>query len=225
MMGGFRRYSRESKIPITTVFVLLFIASVALGQDKDGHANHMKMMQQESGANHADITLPNATLITQDGAEVNLADDVVGDRIVVVNFVYTTCTTVCPVLSAIFSQVQNKLGDRVGDDVVMVSISVDPLRDTPARMKSYAGKIGAGDGWVWFTGQKQTVTQVLEEFGAYTPNFEDHPSMILVGDGNSGQWARFLGFPGAGQIVSKVNEFSSSRMAHQAHAAMQEKKQ
>jgi protein SCO1/2 len=64
---------------------------------------------------------------------------------------------------------------------------------------------------------------VLEDFGAYTPNFEDHPSMILVGDGTSGQWSRFLGFPGADQIVGKVNEFSASRMAHQAHAAMQEK--
>ena len=225
MMVEFRRYCRESRIPVTTVFALLFIASVALGQDKDGHANHMKMMQQESGANHAEITLPDAMLMDQDGNEISLTDDVVSDRIVVVNFVYTTCTTVCPVLSAIFSQVQNKLGDRVGDDVVMVSISVDPLRDTPARMKNYADKIGAGDGWVWLTGEKQTVTTVLEEFGAYTPNFEDHPSMILVGDGTSDQWARFLGFPGAEQIVSKVNEFSSSRMAHQAHAAMQEKQQ
>jgi len=224
MSADIRQFCRDSKAPVVIVFILLFLSSFAFAQGDDPHARHKQMMQQDAGANHADITLPDATLITQDGAEVNLADDVVGDRIVVVDFVYTTCTTVCPVLSAIFSQVQNKLGDRVGDDVVIVSISVDPLRDTPARMKSYAGKIGAGDGWVWLTGQKQTVTEVLEEFGAYTPNFEDHPSMVLVGDGSSGQWARFLGFPGAEQIIDKVNEFSSSRMAHQAHAAMQETK-
>jgi protein SCO1/2 len=224
MIDDFRLYCRESKVPVVTVFILLFVSSVVFAQGEDAHAQHKQMMQQEkAGANLADITLPEAILINQDGEEVRLADDVVGDRIVVVDFVYTTCTTVCPVLSAIFSQVQNKLGDRVGDDVVMVSISVDPARDTPARMKSYADKIGAGDGWLWLTGQKQTVTQVLEDFGAYTPNFEDHPSMILVGDGTSGQWSRFLGFPGADQIVGKVNEFSASRMAHQAHAAMQEK--
>jgi len=217
-----RRYCQESNVPISIVFILLFLSSVALAQGEDPHAKHKQMMRMERGANHADITLPDATLINRHGTEVNLADDVVGNRIVVVNFVYTTCTTVCPVLSAIFSQVQNKLGGRVGEDVVMVSISVDPLRDTPARMKSYADKIGAGDGWMWLTGQKQTVTQVLEDFGAYTPNFEDHPSMILVGDGNSGQWARFLGFPGADQIVSKVNEFNVNRMAHKAYATMQE---
>jgi protein SCO1/2 len=222
MIDNFRRYCLESNIPLVTVFVLLFVTSVAFGQDDDSHADHMKIMQQELGANHADITLRDALLITQDGTEVNLAADVVGDRIVIVNFVYTTCTTVCPVLSAIFRQVQKKLGDRVGDDVMMVSISVDPLRDTPARMKEYADKIGAGDGWLWLTGRKQTITQVLEDFGAYTPNFEEHPSMILVGDGTSGQWARFLGFTGADQILGKVDEFNISRLAEHQHAATQE---
>jgi len=221
MTGEIRRYCRESNVPVAIVFILLFVSSVAFAQDHDAHKQMMQQKNSTSG--HADISLPAVTLVNQDGEDVSLTDDIVGDRIVVVDFVYTTCTTVCPVLSAIFSQVQRKLGDRVGDDVVMVSISVDPLRDTPARMKSYASKLGAGDGWVWLTGQKQTVTEVLEEFGAYTPNFEDHPSMILVGDGTSGQWARYLGFPAAEQIVNKVNEFSANRTSHQTHAAMQEK--
>jgi len=221
MTRSFRQYCSESRVPVVTVFILLLLSSVVFAQD---HSAHKQMMQQkESNSSHADISLPDAVMVTQDGDQVNLAADIVADRIVVVDFVYTTCTTVCPVLSAIFTQVQHKLGDRLGDDVIMVSISVDPLRDTPARMKSYASNLGAGDGWVWLTGQKQTVTKVLEEFGAYTPNFEDHPSMILVGDGKSGQWARYLGFPAADQIVEKVNEFSAERMAHQTHAAVLEK--
>ena len=221
MSRSFRQYCSESSVPVVTVFILLLLSSVVFAQD---HSAHKQMMQQkESNSSHADISLPDVVMVTQDGDQVNLAADIVADRIVVVDFVYTTCTTVCPVLSAIFTQVQHKLGDRLGDDVIMVSISVDPLRDTPARMKSYASNLGAGDGWVWLTGQKQTVTKVLEEFGAYTPNFEDHPSMILVGDGKSGQWARYLGFPAADQIVEKVNEFSAERMAHQTHAAVLEK--
>jgi len=224
MTTNFRQYCRESKVPVVTVFILLFVCSVVRAQGEDAHHGHKQLMQQEmADANLADITLPKAVLINQDGEEVILADDVVGDRIVVVDFVYTTCTTVCPVLSAIFSQVQNKLGDRAGNDVVMISVSVDPLRDTPARMKNYASKLGAGAGWVWLTGQKQNVTDVLEAFGAYTPNFEDHPSMVLVGDGQSGQWTRFIGFPAVDQIIRKVDEFSAARMAHQSHAAMQEK--
>ncbi len=192
--------------------------------NQDAHEHHRKMLEEQNkaNANFADIVLPDAVLVTQDGAEVSLQSDVVGDRIVVMDFVYTTCTTVCPVLSAIFSQVQNKLGDRLGREVVMVSMSVDPNRDTPARLKKYAERLGAGDSWLWLTGRQQTVIEVLEELGAYTPNFADHPSMVLVGDGRSGQWARFIGFPGAAQIISKVDEFSAARMAHLSHTAMRE---
>ena len=225
MIDSFTRYSRKSKVPVAIVFILLFLSSVVRAQDEDAHAQHKNMAQQrsETNADFADITLPDVTLVTQDGLQTNLAHDVVGDRLVIIDFVYTTCTTVCPVLSATFRQVQGRLGDRLGADVVMISLSVDPLRDTPARLKKYASNLGARDGWVWLTGNKQTVTSVLQEFGAYTPNFADHPSVVLVGDGVNGKWARFLGFPSADQIVGKVHEFSVARMTQQAHAAMQEK--
>ena len=198
---------------------------LAQSNDPDPHAHHREMLKEQNQAvgNFADIMLPDAVLLTQDGAEVRLKSDVVGGRIVVMDFVYTTCTTVCPVLSATFRQVQNKLGDRLGSEVVMVSISVDPNRDTPARLKKYAERLGAGDSWLWLTGRQQAVTEVLEELGAYTPNFADHPSMVLVGDGSSGQWARFIGFPAAAQIIDKVDEFSTERMAHFTHTAMTEK--
>jgi len=200
-------------------------AAQAQADNQDAHAQHRKMLEErnQAHANFVDIVLPDAVLLTQDGAEVSLKSDVVGDRIVVVDFVYTTCTTVCPVLSATFRQVQKKLGDRLGSEVVLVSISVDPNRDTPARLKQYADRLGAGNSWYWLTGRQQTVTEVLQELGAYTPNFADHPSMVLVGDGQSGQWTRFIGFPAAAQIISKVDEFSAERMVHLSHTATTEK--
>jgi len=210
--------------------VLLLVAIAAAGRvhagttDQDGHEHHRKMLKEQNAAtaNFADIALPDAVLVTRNGAQVNLQSEVVGNRIVVMDFVYTTCTTVCPVLSAIFSQVQKRLGDRLGREVVLVSISVDPGRDTPARLKSYAARLHAGDSWLWLTGRQQTVKKVLKELGAYTPNFADHPSMVLVGDGQSGQWARFLGFPAADQIIKKVDEFSAARLAHLSPTAIQE---
>ena len=84
----------------------------------------------------------------------------VGDRIVVINFAYTTCTTVCPVSSASLAQVQGQLGDRIGRDVGLVTVTVDPLRDTLARLKAYAGSVGAGAGWTWLTGPKPQVLTV-----------------------------------------------------------------
>lgn len=162
------------------------------------------------------VDLRAAQLLDQSGIEVELVEDVIGQRIVVVDFVYTTCTTVCPVLSAVLMQVQGQLGDRLGSEVALVSISVDPQRDTPARLKDYATKMHAGDGWTWLTGEKSVVDEVLKDFGAYTPNFEDHPAMMLVGDASTGEWARFLGFPGANHIVDKINELAAARTAQSA---------
>jgi protein SCO1/2 len=139
--------------------------------------------------------------------------DVIGDNIVVMDFVYTTCTTICPVLSALFTQVQTKLGDDVGDEIWLVSMSVDPIRDTPQRMKAYSAKHRAGDGWLWLTGPKPAVDDVLTGLGAYTTNFEDHPSMILIGDGRTGEWRRLFGFPNPDRIVQIVNDLRAKRQA------------
>jgi protein SCO1/2 len=172
--------------------------------------------QLESKANSANVRIPDVSLITQHGETVNLRSDVVGDKIVVIDFVYTTCTTICPVLSAILGQVQRQLAERLGREVMLVSLTVDPLRDTPARLKAYSEKHRAGDGWLWLTGSKQDIDGVLKELGVYTPSFEDHPSTILVGDGSTGEWSRFIGFPGAGQLIDKINEFSAARMLQSA---------
>ncbi len=186
--------------------------------DSDPHAHHREMMKAkaEQKAQAAILEFGDAQLITQDGETKSLSSDIVGDRIVVVDFIYTTCTTVCPVLSAVLMQVQDQLGDRLGTEVMLVSISVDPQRDTPARLKDYASKLRARDGWLWLTGDKLAVDEVLKDFGAYTPNFEDHPAMVLVGDGTTGEWSRFLGVPGANHIVDKINELAAARSAQSA---------
>lgn len=188
-----------------------FGLSPVVAQEADPHAHHRMTMQEKSAPSQDSITLPDTALVTQNGEQVRLSSDVVGGRIVVIDFIYTTCTTVCPVLSAILSQVQGRLDGRIGGDVMLVSISVDPVRDTPARLKAYADRLRAGDGWVWLTGDKQAVDGVLEQLGAYSPNFEDHPSMVLVGDPASGDWARYLGFPSSDQIVAKVDQLSAAR--------------
>jgi protein SCO1/2 len=202
---------------------LVLVLPAAFAGDPDPHARHRMMAQdaKHSEPTRDSITLPDTMLVNQNGESVRLDSDIVAGRIAVIDFVYTSCTTVCPVLSAILGQVQRSLDDRLVSEIMLVSISVDPVRDTPARLKAYAGKFRAAEGWVWLTGDKQAVDSVLKDLGAYTPNFEDHPSMILVGDASSGEWSRFLGFPRAGQIVAKVDELTTAR---ELHAAVLEQK-
>ena len=192
----------------------LALPSLGLG-DEDPHAKHRAMMKQKSepAAESVRIDLRDRLLVDQDGEELMFVSDVIGDNIVVMDFVYTTCTTICPVLSALFTQVQGKLGEAVGDEVTLVSMSVDPVRDTPQRLKAYSAKHRAGEGWLWLTGPKSDVEDVLNGLGAYTPSFEDHPSMVLIGDGRTGEWKRLFGFPNPDRIVQIVNDFREQRGA------------
>jgi protein SCO1/2 len=107
--------------------------------------------------------------------------------------------------------VQSKIGVRAGKDVSLVSLSVDPVTDTPARLRAYARRHKAA--WNLWTGPKPAMDQVLKGLGIYTPDYIDHPSSILVGDGRTGEWTRFYGFASPEQIVKKVDELLSARQS------------
>jgi protein SCO1/2 len=136
-----------SRTFICSLLATLLVMPSIGAADEDPHAKHRAMMKQrtEPTAVSADIDLRDRLLVDQDNQERMFVSDVIGDNIVVMDFVYTTCTTICPVLSALFTQVQGKLGDAVGDEVMLVSMSVDPVRDTPQRLKAYSAKHRAGE--------------------------------------------------------------------------------
>lgn len=157
------------------------------------------------------LRIPDITVTTHSGETRGLASELVGERVVVMDFVYTSCTTVCPVVSAIMAQVQAKLGDRLGREVALLSISVDPQRDTPARLRETAASHAARAGWTWITGRQRDIDQLLKALGTYTPNFEDHPSVVMVGDGASGTWTRLYGFPEPARIVGLVEQRIAAR--------------
>jgi protein SCO1/2 len=185
---------------------------VAAQHDKhDHHAQHGKSAPQAVVPQSAKLALTDTPLVDQDGRNLRFKTDALGDRIVVIGFVYTTCTTVCPVISQLMLQAQTKLGARVGKDVGLVTVTVDPVRDTPPRLKEYAARIGAGPGWTWLTGPKPQVDEVLKVFGAYAANFLEHPPVVMVGDAKSGKWMRFYGFPNPDQLVNAVGELSAAR--------------
>ena len=183
--------------------------------EPDPHAKHKAAAAKPVSAQSVELKLVDVELLNQDGKPVKLKRDVVGDRIVVMDFVYTTCTTVCPVLSALLADVQGKLGKDVGQDVALVSMTVDPVRDTPQRLKAFGEKYNAGPGWSFVTGRKAQVEDVLKIFGAYTPNFVDHPPLVMVGDGKTGKWLRFFGFPSPDQLTAAVKDLQAARQGRQ----------
>lgn len=159
----------------------------------------------------ARVVLEDAALVDQDGAPVQFRSQAIGDDVVVVDFVFTTCTTVCPALSAIFARIQERLGDRLGHGVRLVSVSLDPAHDTPPRLKEYAARHHAGPHWAWLTGPQADVERVLKGLGAYTPNFSAHAPAVLVGDGLTGEFTRLNGFPSPERVVAAVDQLLARR--------------
>jgi cytochrome oxidase Cu insertion factor (SCO1/SenC/PrrC family) len=177
-------------------------------------------MEGSHGKNHGNpenrqssttVELLDMKLLDQNGKPVQFKTEAIGENIVVMNFIYTTCTTQCPLNSQILSHVEKNLSQQEREQVRLVSLSVDPGIDTPQRLKNYAEKIGAGPGWTWLTGYRPEVNQLLNALGVYTPDFKTHPSVVLVGDGKTGNWTRFYGTPGPDQLLAKVHELMALR--------------
>src|SRR5215471_21361349 len=113
------------------------------------------------GANY----FPNLPVITQDGKTLKLYDDVIKGKIVLISFIYTNCPDICPLTTARLAQVEEKLGDIVGRDIFLVSLTVDPERDTPERLKSFATAFGAGPGWLFLTGKPEDIRTINANLG------------------------------------------------------------
>src|ERR1041384_6287974 len=82
------------------------------------------------------MVIPDVKVLDQDGNARHFYTDLIKDKTVAINFIFTNCTTICPPLAATFARLQKEMGDKVGRDVHLISISVDPLTDTPERLKA-----------------------------------------------------------------------------------------
>lgn len=138
---------------------------------------------------------PNIPLLTQEGEKVHFFDDLIKDKVVAINFIFTGCTDSCPVETARLRQVQKILGDRVGKDIFLYSISIDPYNDTPATLKRYAEKFGIGPGWTLLTGEPDDIEQLRRSLGLYIEGLEngrskDHNLSLIIGNQATGRWMK-----------------------------------
>jgi len=109
--------------------------------------------------------LPNTLLTTHEGEQVRFYDDLIKDKFVTINMVYTSCKMTCPLVTANLVRVQKLLADRVGRDLFMYSITIDPKRDTPKVLKKYAKTHGVGKGWQFLTGKPDDIENLRIKLG------------------------------------------------------------
>jgi protein SCO1 len=140
-----------------------------------------------------EVPLGRVQLVREDGARVNLDELLHADRPVFVDFIYTTCTAVCPVMSATFAALQEKLGPA-GASVDLVSISIDPEEDTPRRLREFRKKYDAGEGWHFYTGSLEQSVAAQRAFGVFTGDKMLHQPVTLFRAAPAERWVRLDGF-------------------------------
>lgn len=145
---------------------------------------------------------PDVTLFTMEGEKTTLEQELVIDKPVMLNFIFTTCTTICPLLTASFYQLQNELGEE-SKDVKMISISIDPEYDTPEKLRSYAERFNAGSQWQFLTGDVKDIIAIEKTFGAYRGAKMNHEPLTYIRGKGADSWVRINGIASAEEIINE----------------------
>jgi protein SCO1/2 len=163
--------------------------------------------------------IPDVELVDQDGKTVHLYTDLVKGRVAALSFIFTMCTTICPLIGANLRQLQIELGQSLGENIALISVSVDPANDTPQRMKAWGAQFGAKPGWSLLTGDKETVDQLLKIVGLYTPDIQSHSPFLLLVNDRTGDWTRVNALetppPKIAEILRKMAETAATRIPEQ----------
>ena len=151
--------------------------------------------------------LPDVILINQNGKKVRLASILNTDQPVVVDFIYGTCTTICPVLSAGYTNLQNRLAAS-GQTPRLISITIDPENDSPKVMKEYLKRYRAKPGWDFLTGSRADIDAVMRGFNAYIPDKMSHYPLNLIRSPKDGSWVRLFGIMSSSELMKEYMQVS-----------------
>jgi len=206
---SFSRKKAQNAHRVLFGFLCLFVATFTTAQAQkpappaEPH-DHSHMSNTAESSSPAQKYFTDVELINQDGKKVHFYSDVLKGKTVIVNAFFTSCTSVCPPMNRNMEKIQEALGDRVGRDVFLVSMTVDPETDTPARMKEYAKKFHAGPGWIFLTGKKENLDWALYKLGQYVESKDDHQTVLIIGNEPTGLWKKAFGMANVAELVQVV---------------------
>lgn len=196
IMTGRRRQGTSSffSLAVRMVPVILLTLTMIPGTVRADTRQYKRSLEK--------YTMPDVTLVNQDGKKVRLKSLTESGQPVIVDFIYGTCTTICPVLSAGYVNLQNRLGAD-SSNVHMISITIDPEHDTPRIMKDYLKRYRAKPGWDFLTGSRQDIDKVMKAFNAYIPDKMSHYPINLIRSPRDGSWVRLFGIMSSREFMDE----------------------
>lgn len=201
--------SRAGKCP--KCGMALRVVKNGSGSSTVGGSNTAREPATAQAGAETSLHIPDIPVIDQNGKRLNFYTDLVKGKTVAINFIFTTCTAICPPLTANFRRLQMDLGEHAGRDVELISISVDPTIDVPERLQAFAAKFKAGPGWTFVTGNKSEIDTLLKALGAATADKNDHTPMILIGNERAGNWTRTYGLSPPSTLARILAETASPK--------------
>lgn len=180
---------------------------------KDG-AGATAKVEQKAGEGSAGYVrserayaIPDVTLVDEGARPVRLREALAADEPVMLNFIFTTCKAICPVMSGIFAKVPRELGSDASK-VQLVSITIDPEQDTPGQLRAYAERFGAGPRWRFLTGSVKDIEMVQRAFDVYRGDKMNHEPLTLLRPGADRPWVRLDGFASPAELAREYERIA-----------------
>jgi protein SCO1/2 len=192
---------------VSKVKVFLLTAAVGysgiLRAQHDHHGAVAPEARRVSG-----VSIPDVTLVDQNGNRVRFYTDLIKGRLVAINTIFTTCTTICPVMGANFGKLGQMLPAEARGKARLISISIDPLVDTPERLNEWSAARGrGGSDWTLVTGPKADIDAVLKALQVFTADKNSHQADVLIGGDGVTTWVHESALKPPGEILKLMQSY------------------
>jgi bacillopeptidase F len=200
--GGLTMTTLINRLIRTVVLPATTLAALAAPAHAEPHK------QRAWARTTATYRVPDVALVRADGARVHLRHELDDGKPVILNFIFTSCSAICPVMTQTFAEVQRQLGD---ERVHLVSVSIDPEADTPAKLSEYARKLAAGDKWSFYTGSLEASIAAQKAFDVYRGDKMNHAPVTFIRRAPGQPWVRLDGFAAASDVVAEYRRLGAVR--------------
>jgi len=212
------RRAWRTRMAVLGCAVGLALAPAAFGHDGKPHAVPQKEpiapvqgAAAEKGTRDARSYFTDLELLAQDGRKVRFYSDVLAGHTVLINVIYTNCKDACPLITQKLNEVRSMVGDQFGSDVRFVTLTSDPVRDTPAVLKTFADAQSANQsGWLFLTGDKKNIDHILKKLGQFSQNVEEHSTLLIAGNVPAKRWSKIRPDAPSMAIAERLKQLSGT---------------
>jgi len=197
-----RRALKPSGLALSLLAVLLLGAAAPRAQE--AHKHDAPAAKQGAGA-PTQPRIPDVACLDQNGKKLRFHTDLVKGKVVVISFIFTSCTYMCTIIGEGMARLQAALGERVGRDVHLISVSIDPATDTPEKLKAWAARLKAKDGWTLVTGEKAEMDRLLKVLIGGASGNKTHSPLLLIGNEATNVWTDAYALESPAKVIQQID--------------------